>query len=154
MISLGSADFAWSVFMLIAISLVALWSIPAIIAAKKKHRNLTAIVVFTVIAAVSPNIAFGALIWLILLFVAIYNRQETVFIAGPKGDTGAPGPMGARGSDAYELYLSEYRAQHPYKGDPGHRPFSRSEWLESLKGKDADEIPLSASGVVTPRKRR
>lgn len=132
-------DVIWSVYTALAWVVVTIWMIPTIVAHRRSHRNTTAIFVFSIIFSVIPSTALSLLGYILVLGFSLYRSPETVVVKGPKGDPGTPG-------------LTAYQEYVKISLDKGNGSYlSEEAWLESLRGKDADEIPLSKNGVVRPR---
>lgn len=132
-------DVIWSVYTALAWVVISVWMIPTIIAHRRKNRNLLAIFVFSIIMSIVPMTAVSFFGFLALLALSLYRSPEKVLVKGEKGDRGGVG------LSSYELYV--------LNSGPGCIVLSEQDWLESLRGKDADEIPLSRSGVLKPKSR-
>lgn len=102
-------DFIWSVYMLFAWAVVAVWMTPTIIAYRRDHRNKVVVFVASIFISVLP--AFWCVIagYLLLLAFSLYRSPEVMVVQGPQG------PPGPRGLDADEIPLSSAGVAKPPK---------------------------------------
>lgn len=129
-------DFVWWVFAAVSWIFVFMWLIPYFVAKSRGHRNATLVLVISVIFSIWPIWWVTCTAWVMLLIYSALTAPQVIFVQGP------PGP---KGEDAYQVYVKSMVE----RGDLNFK--SRDEWLEGLRGKDADEIPLSKAGVLKPR---
>lgn len=143
-------DVAIVIFLFLSLIVLAIWFVPVVIAYKRDHLNKHIILILSLLGLVLSIYPFAGLaIWTGLLIWSLYKSKPTVekvqvekILSGPQGDRGHTGPVG---ESAYEIYV------RLAKEDNHEYVMTEREWINSLRGKDADELPISKAGVVKPR---
>lgn len=134
-------------FLFIALITLSIWFIPTVIAYKRDHLNKLIILIVSLLGlvlAVVPLLAF--ILWATLLVWSMYKSKNVTPIEAKVAEVKGPqGYIGPKGESAYETYV------RLAKEDKHEYVLTEREWINSLRGKDADELPISKAGVVKQR---